>query len=285
MSAPHRKRLNLGLPKQLVLVLLLPFLQATPAPAGLGLFGQSGALLTPTATVVPDAALAIGVGYLPARYAVLRAPRFGDKVYSITIGYLPFLETTWGILRSDHIGNRWGIGDRFAFFRFRLHRETRKWPALVLGLHDPFGIVGESWAQHLCAAYLAATKTRSVAHREVALTLGYGTSAIPAAQHQLVGPFGSLVLKYSPHLALLAEYDTSRLNAGLRLRARRVELVAGLLGFRTLTGRLNLHFSLLPVRKKLTFRGRLSPRRAYRLNLWSSVTLPNISWYVAAPRR
>ncbi len=214
--------------------------------ANYGLLGHSGALLTPTARIVHDARLSLGVGYLPARYAMLRRPRFGDKIYSLTLGYLPFLETTWGILRSDHIGNRWGIGDRFAFFRFRLHQENHRWPAVVLGLHDPFGIVGEEWAQHLCAFYLVLSKTHPLLNLPWTFTLGYGSGRIPAAQHQLVGLFGSVTVEVRNDVSLILEEDTEKINMGLQARWHRLELTLGLLGMRTLAGRLSADFSLLP---------------------------------------
>ncbi len=229
----------------LLLLVWIPSASSGARPA-YGLLGYSGAVLSPTAQTVPDARLSLGVGYLPAQFAVLRRPRFGDKIYSLTLGYLPFLETTWGILRSDHIGNRWGIGDRFAFFRFQLHAETSRWPAVVLGLHDPFGIVGEEWAQHLCASYVVLSRRRTILHRTCLFSVGYGSDKIPAAQHQLVGLFGSVILEARKNVSLILENDAEKFNAALRVQWRRIELDLALLGMRAWAGRLSADFSLRP---------------------------------------
>jgi hypothetical protein len=198
-----------------MLICLVPVTGTSAAPS----VGSTPGIVTiPTARFVMDRDLVVGVGYLPSKYAVLRDPDFGDQIYYSTVGFLPFVEATIGIVRSDHVGNRWGIGDRIIHFRFKVISESKNLPGIVLGLHDPLGFIGETHAQHFNATYLVASKGFSISRTSsFSLHLGYGGDWIPAQQHQFVGVFGGIEISPMPHSSILLEYDALKFSAGLRV--------------------------------------------------------------------
>jgi hypothetical protein len=204
----------------------------------------SGILAIPTAYTAYDREIIFGAGYLPARYAYLHGTP--DQIYYITIGYLPFLETTFALVHSDRIGNVQGIGDRVGHFRFKIISERRKFPAIVLGLRDPFGLIGEQNAQQFNTSYLVASKSLHLPnHVNMVLHLGYGTDWIRAAQHQLVGVFGGLAVYPERHVAFLLEHDTKKFNFGIRtVILGKTELVISWLNFDAFSGGISYNFKL-----------------------------------------
>jgi len=186
------------------------------------ILAHSGLVTIPTAEILEDRDVVFSVGYLPPTYSVLRPPDFGDFFYFISLGYLPFLETNFGLVRSEHIGKEWGIGDRVAKFRFQILKESQKFPSLVLGLHDPFGLIGEEWAQHFCASYLVASKNRKVYQNYIlGFHLGYGTDWIKAADYQFVGLFGGVSFQPEKFGKYIIEYDSKNINFGFEITIKK----------------------------------------------------------------
>ncbi len=218
-----------------------PKIEASPSVTG-----NTGLLFTPTAEFVNDGEMVVGVSYLSAQYAILRKPTFGDKIFYLSLGYLPYMEITLAVIRSDHIGNRWGIGDRVGLFRFKLLSEQRRFPAVVLGLHEPMGLVDEDHHHHLLnATYLAASKSFTLSRLKMALHLGYGVDWIGAAQHYFVGLFGGVSLSPKPFITFMIEYDSEKVNCGMRLSIlNHLDLLAGLLHFDTFSGGVSYKFEL-----------------------------------------
>ena len=180
-------------------------------PASSQITGVNGLMTIPTAKFAEDGEFQFGFGYLPAKYSILRQNDFGDQFYYITLGYLPFLETSFVIVRSDKVGKAWGIGDRVIYLRFKIMSESKKFPAIVLGLHDPMGFIGEAHAQQFNASYLVATKRLSLFNSlNVDLHLGYGVDWIASAQHQFVGFFGGAELFAPSFFSLILEYDAEK---------------------------------------------------------------------------
>lgn len=231
--------------RSLQLTLLIVFLLNIKPDFAQTVMGYSGLLTIPTAEILNDRKIAFTIGHLPGSHAVLRSPEFGDYFYFVSIGYLPFLETSLGFVRSEHIRNKWGIGDRVAGFRFRIAKEKARHPAVALGFHDPFGIVGEEWAQHFCATYIVFSKNMFYHQKKIGLHLGYGTDWIKAVQHQFVGLFGGVSIIVGNFGRIVFEYDTKKVNFGIQLQfLKHLRISIAILNFDSLTGGINYHFLL-----------------------------------------
>ena len=210
--------------RTMFLAILLAVIMVCPALSQIT--GANGLMTIPTAKLTEDGELQFGLGYLPAKYSILRQIDFGDQFYYITLGYLPFLETSIAIVRSDKVGKAWGIGDRVILLRFKIISESKKFPAIVLGLHDPMGFIGEAPAQHFNASYLVTSKRLYLIptlaeffyYANIDLHLGYGVDWVPSAKHQFVGFFGGAELFFPrSFFSLMLEYDAEKVNGGIRL--------------------------------------------------------------------
>ena len=87
-----------------MLICLVPFM-GTSAAQQVNM--TPGISTIPTARFVQDRDFVVGVAYLPPKYAILRDPDFGDQIFYMTLGFLPFVETTLAVVRSESVGNAW----------------------------------------------------------------------------------------------------------------------------------------------------------------------------------
>lgn len=211
----------------------------------LGLYGNSGAVLTPSGYLVPDRQLSFGVSYIPQGYTQInrREPLWrGDRVIFANLGLLPFLEVTFRLTSPDGSKNNFGIGDRSLFLRGRITQEKKYLPAIAIGLHDGIGIVG-----YHHAAYVVASKSWVMNNNsQFVVSGGYGTKIDGNASNTyLQGLFGNISWQWKP-LTLNLEYDAKKVNAALKLRLLKVIVFdAALIDLKKFTGGVNLQFMLL----------------------------------------
>ncbi len=188
--------------------------------AQIGLGGFSAVMTVPTARMQPDRMLAIGFGFIPQPYALYAAPYYDNLAYFANIGFLPFLEISLrGTLAlRDSLQD---IGDRMASARLQLLAETRKRPALAVGIHDLIAIQGrEGWCS---ALYAVVTKQASWSRAwRMEASVGYGVDWLKARSHEFNGPFGGASLGYRQFLFIKGEYDSRKLNYGLTLQVKKL---------------------------------------------------------------
>ncbi len=211
--------------------------------------GYTGLILSPTAQMAKDGNIQLGVSYLPPAYALLKGPAYGEKLYSLTLTFLPFLEVHIGVTRPDQVGKAWGIGDRRTGLRVRLLPETAKFPALVVGLHDPPLSFGNEPGQteYFHALYLVASKEYQL-FRQTSLSfhLGYGEDWLKARQYQIVGFFGGVAMSPWKSVTFLAEYDSDKINMGFRwVLFHHLQLMGTVFHFDKISGGLSYHFNLM----------------------------------------
>jgi hypothetical protein len=211
----------------------------------LGLYGNSGAVFTPSGYLVPDRQLSFGVSYVPQGYSQInrREPLWkGDRVIFANLGLLPFLEVTFRLTSPDGSKNNFGIGDRSLFLRGRITKEKKYLPAIAIGIHDGIGIVG-----YHHAAYVVASKSWILNNdSQILFSGGYGTKIDNRASNTyLQGVFGNVSWQWKP-LTLNLEYDAKKVNAALKLRLLKVIVLnAALIDLKKITGGVNLQFMLL----------------------------------------
>jgi hypothetical protein len=201
----------------LLFIIVLPALFGREGRAQVGLGGFNAVITVPTGRLVQDGYAAIGVGYIPRPYALYEGPDHNNLAYFASIGFLPFLELD--IRATLSIDTDYpSIGDRMISVRAQLLKETRRWPALAIGLHDIAGLIDRSEGpnNYFTALYVAATKTKNLSsYIDLESTLGYGVDWIKAPSHEFDDLFGGVSVGFDHVLFIKAEHDTRRFNLGL----------------------------------------------------------------------
>jgi hypothetical protein len=194
------------------------------SPAWLGLYGQTGIAVTPTAYLLADRHLVTGWQHIPAAFAHLRDSRrrgVGEQVFFASIGFLPFAETSIRLVHPDKLKGKYGIGDRSLFLKVGLFKETAKRPAIALGIYDPIG------TRLLPATYVVASKSFALLpYHHLMLTTGYGAD-FPKNEDYLVrgwwvgGQIASAgpPSKWWPRYMAGAEYHRGQFNLSAGLHA------------------------------------------------------------------
>lgn len=186
---------------------------------GNSLLGHSGLIVVPSGYIASDGSVSIGYGRVP-RLNAIEYKAYERNVKFGRIGFLPFLEGTFSIVRPDKYPG--GIGDRTVGIKLQLVGEKKYVPALSIGMHDFFGIEELNWepkrSQHFAALYIVGSKSFDVPYiYNLGLHTGYGVDWFPARTHQLVGLFSGLEFRLTKYFSAMAEYDADTFNFGARL--------------------------------------------------------------------
>ncbi len=207
------------------------------------LLGNTGAIITPGAFLQPDASVGVGLSYLPHPYYTVDQKHVDNRIVHVSITFLPFVEVVFGAVQPYQ--EVYGIGDRTAAFRFRVLKENRHRPQIVIGTQDPFGIAAQDWAQRFCTLYAVAGKSFNIPHiHQTTLSLGQGVDWIRAGQHYLIGTFGHLSVRPIHCIEGMVEYDTRRWNFGGRLHLWRLSATLAWMDGRDLCGTAQINFHL-----------------------------------------
>lgn len=162
----------------------------------------------------------------------------------ITFTYLLFMELNFKIIRL--INSK--VSDRTFSFRVRVIEENAILPNLLIGVHDPIAVFGGTGAIHNNALYLVGSKNFRVSStfiKNISIHAGYGVDILEARNHNFVGFFGGVSLKFYDYIELMTEYDSKYFNGGFRLILfDHLKFLAGLLRFRNFSGGAALNFQL-----------------------------------------
>lgn len=175
--------------------------------------GNTGLLNIPTADMQETGTFMGGGNYLPEGMTPFH---FNTGNYFVNITFLSFVELSYRctLLKTPRHDGKMGYyqQDRSMTARVRPLKETRYFPAVVIGVDDPFKNTGTNY---FATAYGAMTKGFSIAEGDrLAITAGY---YVPLNDYSIKdGPFGGI--SYSPafcrELSLMAEYDSDGFNIG-----------------------------------------------------------------------
>jgi hypothetical protein len=206
-----------------------------PTVSGFSLNGTTGLANTPTAEILPDRSFRIGVAVIDEKWAYKERGRADNEIYFVSVGFLPRIEVSVRATAFREVPFPRDSGvpsvDRMGSARLLVLEEGRL-PALAVGIDDARG------TRLFHALYIVATKsvlkTETVRAR---ISAGYGSKALDARGHVLDGFFGGTELTVSDRGSFLLDYDTEKVNAGIRFRVLgRVGLHAALLHLDTLSG-------------------------------------------------
>ncbi len=242
---------NKGLKKGILSGLIALFLLFSFGVKAQSLTGTRGLIKAPTARMYESGTLAIGMGYVPAKFfkrtfndwygrEQLQGVRTGNAGLTtfITVNPLPFMEL---MFRYTHELNMrvnpqtTYFPDRMFTARFKLLNERKNIPAIVLGLQDISELlVLTTGGSNFSSAYFVGSKNFNIGNFNIDSSLGYafGFKNFPARDFK--GFFGGVELKYDQFekAQLLIDYDTISLNFGLQgFLFNRIHTVLGIMDF------------------------------------------------------
>ncbi|MEL6926034.1 MAG: YjbH domain-containing protein, partial [Bacteroidota bacterium] len=166
----------------------------------------------------------------------------GDAIGYINLGFLPFAEINVRLTRpygDNSDDQELGIGDRSYNVRFRILKESEKWPAIAIGFHDLFNA-----SSYFNTNYLVLSKQFSWRKLTIGTSLGYGYIFGEPFGAYLDGIFGSASVQWKNVEALL-EYDAEYINFGARAYFfEHLQVQIGLMNFKALMGSVGWTFRL-----------------------------------------
>ena len=230
---------------KITVAILFLFLSATIYAQSIG--GTSGLLHIPTADFMSDKEIWFGTSIYNKKHLLYSDNEYYMIAPYITIAYLPFLEVSARINRklnyNDYSSHSW---DRMPTVRIRIIREKEYLPAIVFGMQD-FLTSTDLITNHFNATYLAASKYFQFwsPKKNLGIHTGYSIKLIKAIDYQFKGLFGGLNYMPFDFLQFIAEYDSFKINCGLKLLLfKHLQLSTALENFDAFTVNANLKFDL-----------------------------------------
>ncbi|WP_265162965.1 YjbH domain-containing protein [Salinimicrobium tongyeongense] len=192
--------------------------------------GKPGYIATPSAGVFENRPLGFSFSYLPNEYSIFTN---GDRniihFYNVRFGFTSFMEVNLSIAHRPLMSEDIGVGDRQLDFRFRLLKEKKYLPALVLGWTPPGSV-----SPVLAHDYLVATKNLTTGIGQFNISAGYGSPYVIKRKNggealdlevlkktefkgvkYLTGFFGGISYKPISWGGALIEYDSQTFNTGI----------------------------------------------------------------------
>ncbi len=213
------------------------------------LTGTRGLIKAPTARMYESGTLAIGMGYVPAKffkrtYGEFQGLRTGSPGLNtfITVTPLPFMEIMFRY--SHELNNEVSVStqyfpDRMFTARFKLLEEKKNRPTIVVGLQDISALTETTCksCSNFTATYIVGSKILNYKDITFDISFGYASDLIKLPAKDFKGFFGGVEMKYDEFdkAQLLIDYDTSSLNIGIQgFLFNRIHTVIGLMDFKAL---------------------------------------------------
>ena len=199
--------------RSVLLGIVLVLLSTTMGNSQIGLGGVGAIMIAPTARILQDGHVVVGLGYIPKPYGIWLAPDHDNLPYFATIGFLPFLEISFRATKALE-RNTGSMGDRMVSVRLLVLEERQIRPAFTVGLHDASAIFRrKEWFHSLYG--VATKKVYFSKHFDIETTIGYGVDWISRRNYEFDGPFGGVSIGYRNMFFIKSEYDTKKFNLGL----------------------------------------------------------------------
>jgi hypothetical protein len=215
--------------------------------ASTSMIGTTGLILIPTAHIITDGKLALGLAsYTEAKYASYNFDYV--YVYYATIGYLPFLELS---LRATKFpGLEWSKTyssgtERMASVKLQVLKENVYFPSVVLGIHDLYGKSVQFNAQ-----YIVISKSMQIPLiGTMGIHIGDALNPIKSKRiynYSMKGIFAGIEKDLCKYVTAMLEYDTHKYNLGLRIAplGNRIYIDVAVLGFKRISGGMNISVDL-----------------------------------------
>ena len=259
---------------KIIFALILLLIISPDLKAGICTSGTSGLINIPTARVINDKRVVVGMGYVNNKVAYISNGVCDNFPFYITIGYLPRLEFSAGVVfipgRRSYDGTS-TYKDGIISLQYLLLQE-RKWlPAMAFGARDIYSYI------LLNTSYITFSKSL-IKQKQSTLKLhfGYGSDIIDKhvgvppwdrkrpVGHTIIGLFGGIEFNWNKSIVYMMEFDTQKINSGFRFRLNPfIELEIDLYDMSEICGGLNVHFNLPR---------NFTPAKAIRVNPQNSLT-------------
>ena len=221
-----------------------PFIQQ--GMASMSMVGTTGLVCIPTAQVIPNGKMTLGMAYTDAKYSDY-IPGYKQIAYFATFGYLPFLEIGLRLTQLPDFMAREAYGstkDRMVSAKLRVIKESHLIPSLVLGIHDLYG------NGIFNAQYLAMSKSMDLPIlRLMSIHIGYSSNIIKynkVKNYSMEGAFAGIEKVFCKYLTAMLEYDTQKYNFGLKISplGDKIYIDVAILGLDRISGGMNFSFNL-----------------------------------------
>lgn len=233
----------------LVFILMLVFTSLK----GQSVSGTAGLFHIPSAMMFPEKTFIIGASYIPKPYFQRSGRRLnpGMPTY-LNITLFPFMEV---MFRYTHELNMRVnpttkyYPDRMMTFRFKVLKEKKWIPAIVLGFQDITKAIGISStkANNYSASYIVGTKGYNFNTLSIYSTLGYAYDLKNLQSEDYKGIFGGIEVTHKslPLTSLILEHNSKQPIFGIRhFFIDRFQLMLGVWDFKKLTINLSYHVAL-----------------------------------------
>lgn len=228
--------------KTIPVFLLSIFIYCIPASAQVNSLGKPGYISIPSGGWFEDTDVGVSFAYIPEEYAsdILASGNIDPSLnslnfYSVRASLTSFFDVNFSVAYRPEIKDRIGIGDRQLDFRFRIKKEDKYWPSIVIGITPP-----GSRSPVLSHDYLVITKNFNPNLGKFQMSLGYGSPFVLYRDPQddnnfwkslqfrkkdefrnnryLSGIFGGVSYMPVDFAGIMAEYNTNTMNTGVFLK-------------------------------------------------------------------
>jgi hypothetical protein len=217
------------------------------------LTGTRGLIKAPTARMYESGTLAIGMGYVPAKFfkrtfnnrntpeIITKGLRSGNSGLNtfITVNLTPFLEV---MFRYTHELNlevnpqTTYFPDRMFSARFKLLEEKKYLPTLLLGLDDVSEVFSVTEGDsNFSSSYIVASKYFKIRNLNFDASIGYGFNFKSYEIDYHKGVFGGVEISNQNYdkFQLIIDYDDTNFSMGLQSYViNRIHTVVGLMNFK-----------------------------------------------------
>ena len=215
----------------------------------MSMVGTTGLVCIPTAQVIPNGKMTLGMAYTDAKYS-RHSPEHKQIAYFATFGYLPFLEIGLRLTQFPDFIEPKAYGsakDRMVSAKLRVIKESYLIPSLVLGVHDLYGNAVKFNAQYL----VMSKSTDLPILGPMGIHVGYSSNIIKYNKvrnynYSMEGAFAGIEKVFCKYLTAMLEYDTQKYNFGLKISplGDKIYIDVAILGLDRISGGMNFSFNL-----------------------------------------
>ena len=198
-------------------LLFFPFTLHAETFPSYSLFAYSGYLTTPSAYVY-DGQLGVHFSYLPKNVSATYRGISDNRIYSVSLGFLPFMEFYFSVFEVPSVKWIYNYGahkTRSSGVKIKLFNEKKYRPACSIGLFDPkihkFG--QDIGSDNISSTFIVVSKKFDV--RETSLSIGYGTDIFKGENSRLRGIFGGIRVVVYKTIFVILDYDSENWSQGI----------------------------------------------------------------------
>lgn len=228
-------------------LLTFPFTLNAETYPSYSLFAYTGYLTTPSA-YVNDGQLGFHFSYLPKNVSATHRGISNNRIYSVSLGFLPFMEFYFSVFETPSVKWIYSYGShktRSPGVKVKLFDEKKHRPACSIGLFDPeIQKLGQaSGKDNISSTFIVVSKKFDV--RETSLSLGYGTDIFNGKNPRLRGIFGGIRVVVYKTIFVILDYDSEYWNQGISAQWHGFDVTLAAINSREFAYRIGYNINLL----------------------------------------